>query len=65
MLYTLVIMMAVSHPFNQTGSGVTVQSVKGFTTEQACNNAAKKLKYPQTLGRHQISYTTSCIAMSI
>ncbi len=65
MLYTLIIMLSVSTPFNQTGSGVTVESLPGFTSHQACLNAAKNLEYPKTLGHHRISYSTSCVAMSI
>lgn len=65
MLYTLIIITALSGSDYRSGGSVQTASVPGFTTEQACVNAAKNLKYPQTLGQHRISYSTSCVAMSI
>lgn len=65
MLYTLVIMMALSGSDHRSGGSVDTHSVSGFTTKQACENAVKKLHYPQTYRDFKISYTTSCVAMSI
>ena len=65
MLYTLVIMMALSGADHRSGGSVNTHSVSGFTTKQACENAAKNLSYPTTYRGFKISYTTSCVAMSI
>lgn len=65
MIYTLIIMMSLSGGDYRSGGSVTVESIKGFTSEQACKNAANKLKYPNTTQDFRISYTTTCVSMSI
>jgi len=43
MLYTLIIIAAL-YPSYQSGAGVSVHSVPGFSTEQACINVHPALK---------------------
>lgn len=64
MLYTLIIMMAMSGGAVRPG-GVTVESIQGFQTEQACENAKRKLTYPRSDSYTLLSYTATCVPMSI
>jgi len=65
MLYTLIIITALSGSDYRSGGSVNTESIPGFTTEQACVNASKKLNFPTTYRDFRISYSTSCIPMSI
>lgn len=50
MSYTLVIMLAFGYDFNRSPPAISIQSVQGFTTEQACINAAKKIEQTAVTG---------------
>lgn len=63
--YVLVIMLALSGHDYRSAGGVTVETISGFATEQECINASRKLKYPNTTKWQGISYSTSCIPMSL
>jgi len=43
MSWTLIIMLAFGHEFNKAPVAVTIASVPGFTTEQACINASRRV----------------------
>lgn len=67
MMYTLVIMLTISGFTHNSGSGVTIESIQGFRTEQECINAKAKMNFPRTTDteKQRISYYMSCIPMSI
>lgn len=65
--YTLVIMIAFGYDFQKTSTAVSVNSVHGFTTEQACLNAAQKIKQDAVTGWDWIhrKMSLSCVATTI
>ena len=65
MLYTLIIITALSGTDHRSGGNVHTESVPGFTTEQACLNAARNLKFPTSHRDFQITYATSCVKNTI
>lgn len=65
MLYTLII-IAVMYPGSQQGGVIEIKSIPGFTTEQACINAANKISLPgeQTVFT-RAALSTRCVAMDV
>jgi hypothetical protein len=67
MSYTLVILLAFGYDFQKNPVAVSTHSVSGFTTEQACKNAANKIQENNVTGwdstNRQIKLT--CVANSI
>ena len=62
--YTLVVILA-AYPLFQNGGVSTSVVVPGFTTEQACLNAAKKIKIPEPTSRVDQRFTAACVPNTI
>lgn len=62
-MWTLVIVTTLSH-FDDVGS-VSVHSVSGFSTEQACLNAANKLILPSKNGYGDLKYALTCVSKDV
>lgn len=66
MLYTLIIVTIIQGYDFRSGGGINVHSVPGFTTEQACLNAAKEVKLPaQSSEYFTYKSTTTCVSNTI
>jgi hypothetical protein len=61
--YVLVLIM-LGHPGYKAGGYATSVVVEGFTSEQACKNAAEKLKVPSHPDL-EVSYTKQCLAKDV
>lgn len=65
MLYTLIIVAAL-YPDYKVGGGVSVHSVPGFSTEQACKNAAYKVALPNGKASNvDPALKVICVAMDV
>lgn len=66
MLYTLIIVTVIQGFDFRSGGGIDVHSVPGFTTEQACLNAAKEVKLPAQDSKYfTYKSTTACVPNTI
>lgn len=62
-MWTLVIVTTLSY-FGDVGS-VSVHSVNGFSTEQACLNAANKLMLPSKNGYSDLKSALTCVVKDV
>lgn len=67
MLYTLVLVTALipSPGYPNSGGNVSSSSIHGFTTEQACINAGKKITIPVSGKHHKTVATFTCVKMDV
>ena len=67
MLYTLVLVTALipSSGYANSGGNVSSSSIHGFTTEQACINAGKKIMIPGNGDYHKTVATFTCVKMDV
>lgn len=65
MLYTLVLVTALIPQYGQAGGNVSSNSIKGFSTEQACINAGNKITIPAGSDRYTTKVVFTCVPMDI
>lgn len=67
MIYTLVLVTALipSSGYPNSGGNVSSSSIHGFTTEQACINAGKKIMIPGNGEYHKTAATFACVKMDV
>lgn len=65
MIYTLVLVTALIPSYPNSGGNVSSSSIHGFTTEQACINAGKKIMIPRNGEYHKTVATFACVKMDV
>lgn len=64
MLYTLIIVTSMAGRYD-AGVDVTYAAIPGFSTEQACLNAANKIPNPTPQEYFNILTTKTCVPMDV
>lgn len=66
MLYTLVLVTALIPTYAyKSGGSISPAFLPGFTTEQACINAGKKIMIPGNGEYHKTVATFTCVKMDV
>lgn len=65
MIYTLVLVVALLPDGSQAGGSISPSFLTGFTTEQACINAGKKIMIPGNGEYHKTVATFACVKMDV
>ena len=65
MLYTLVLVTALIPDAFKSGGSISPAFLTGFTTEQACINAGKKIMIPGNGVHHKTIATFTCVKMDV